>query len=342
MNMGFFDAAQKILREAGKSFTAEEITKIAFEKGLIKTSGKTPSATMGARIYTDIKTNQDKSVFVKVERGRFGLREWETKGRVKAQVPVEPQEMPIANKLLETQRNSDAPTMFEKAIAEVFNFLGLQAKQIGGRDEPDILIEIDSYKIILDGKSTREGVITSETAIGFERLERYKEKYNASYIGVIAPGFSEGYIRETAKKRGIILIETEAICRILQNHATYPYEPNHIVEILFKSDKDVITSKDIPPSTIDQEKLIKIVAKILSDIKLTRKTSFSSRELHIAYSWQGLSYESDEIENALKFLSVAPFSILQKQNDEYSLTGDIEFILKKIGLLLQAFNRIGR
>ena len=342
MNMSFFEAAKKILREAEKPLTADEITKIALEEGLIKTSGKTPSATMSAMIYIDIKTNQNKSVFVKVERGIFGLREWETKGRVKAPVPVELQEMPIANKLLETQRNSDNPTIFEKAIAEAFNFLGLQAKQIGGRDEPDILIEIDSYKIILDGKSTREGVITSETAIGFERLERYKEKYNASYIGVIAPGFSEGYIRETAKKRGIILIETEAICRILQNYATYPYEPNHIVEILFKSNKNVITPKDIPPSTIDQEKLIEIVAKILSDVKLTRKTSFSSRELYTAYFWQKLNYESDEIEKALKFLSVAPFSVLQKQNDEYSLTGDIEFILKKIGLLLQAFHRIGR
>jgi len=297
---------------------------------------------MGAGIYTDIKTNQDKSVFVKVERGRFGLREWETKGRMEAQVSVEPQEMPLVNKLLETQRNSDDPTMFEKAIAEAFNFLGLQAKQIGGRDEPDILIEIDSYKIILDGKSTREGAITSETAIGFERLERYKEKYNASYIGVIAPGFSEGYIRETAKKRGIILIETGAICRILQNHAIYPYEPNRIVEILFNSGKVVITSEGIPSSTIDQEKLIEIIAKILSDIKLTRKVSFSSRELHIAYSWQGLDYESDEIENALKFLSSAPFSILKKQNDEYSLTGDIDSILKKVGLLFQAFNKIGR
>ncbi|MBM4339528.1 MAG: hypothetical protein FJ110_08275 [Deltaproteobacteria bacterium] len=249
-------------------------------------------------------------------------------------------DLPLCKQLLESQRISDNSTMFEKTIAEAFNSLGLPAKHIGGRDEPDILIE--DYKVILDGKSTREGIITSEPAIGFERLERYKDKYSASYIGVVGPGFSEGYVRETAKKRGIVLIETEAICRILQNHSVYPYEPNHIVEILFDSGKVVITPKDILPSTINQEKLIGIVAKILSDLKLTRKTSFSSQGLHNAYSWQSLNYESDEIENALKFLSVAPFSILQKQNDEYTLTGDIDSLLKKIGLLLQAFNKIGR
>lgn len=251
-------------------------------------------------------------------------------------------DIPLVTKLRESQRNSDAPSLFEKALVDAFNELGFSAKHIGGRDEPDIFIN-DNFNIILDSKTTKEGVIT-ERYINFDAMDRYKEseKYRAEYMGVVAPGFSEGYIRETAKKRGIVLIETEVICRILQNHATYPYESNHIIEILFKSDKGVITPKDIPPSTIDQEKLIEVVAKILSDIKLTRKTSFSSRELRIAYSWQGLNYESDEIENALKFLSVAPFSILQKQNEEYSLTGDIESILKKIGLLLQAFNKMGK
>jgi len=100
--------------------------------------------------------------------------------------------------------------------------------------------------------------------------------------------------------------------------------------------------KEIPQSTIDQEKLIEIVAKILSDVKQTRKTSFSSQELHIAYSWQGLNYKTDEIENALEFLSVVPFNILQKQVDKYSLTIDIEALLKKIGLLLQSFSKIRR
>lgn len=342
MKMSFFEAARKILRDAENPLTAEDITRIALEKKLIKTSGKTPAATMSAGIYTDIKTRQDESVFIKVERGRFGLREWEAKGKVKAEVSIDLKEIPIVKKLLESQWNSEEPTFFEKTLVEAFNALGFSAKHIGGRDEPDIFID-DKFNIILDSKTTKEGVI-SERAINFDAMDRYKEseKYRAKHIGVVAPGFSEGYIRETSKKRGMILIETESISKILQNHIIYPYEPSRIVEILFESGKGIITPEDIPLSTIDQEKLIEIVGKILSDIKKTRKTSFSSQELHSAYSWQGLDYESDEIENALKFLSVAPFSVLQKQNDEYFLTCDIQVILKKIGLLLQAFNQVGR
>lgn len=247
-------------------------------------------------------------------------------------------DLPIVTKLRKTQRNSEDPALFEKALVEAFDTIGFSAEHIGGRDKPDIFIN-DNFNIILDSKTTKDGVIT-EGFINFDAMDRYKENYNADYIGVVAPGFSEGNIRETAEKKGLILIETEAICRILQNHKNYPYELNTIVDILFESGKSVITRKDIPSSTNVHKRLIEIVAKILSGIKFTGKTSFSSRELYIAFSWQGLNYEPDEIENALKFLSVAPFSILQKQNDEYSLTGDIEYILKKIGLLLQAFNKM--
>ncbi|MHC1623802.1 MAG: restriction endonuclease FokI C-terminal domain-containing protein [Candidatus Methanospirareceae archaeon] len=242
-------------------------------------------------------------------------------------------ELPLVSKLRESQRNSDNPTVFEKTLVDAFNELGFSAKHIGGRDEPDIFIN-DNFNIILDSKTTKEGVIT-ERYINFDAMDRYKEreKYQARYIGVVAPGFSEGYIRETATKRGIILIETEAICRILQNHATYPYEPNRIAEILFESGKSIITPEDIPPSTVDQEKLIDVVAKTIPILKHFEKANvapFSGNNLRIALLGQGLNYGIDEIENALKFLSTKPFSILQKQDDKYSPTGNIDSILKKL------------
>jgi len=242
-------------------------------------------------------------------------------------------------KLRSAQRNSVNYTIFEETLTEAFNTLGFYAKHLGKPDEPDISLKILNYKIVVNAKTTNEGVI-NRGHVDFDAEERNKERYEADYVGIVAPGFSEGNIRVTAERRNVILIETEAICKILQNHAIYPYDPIKIVKILFESDKYIITPKDIPSSTIDYKELIEIVAKILSDIKLTGKTSFSSQELHIAYSWQGLDYEVDKIETALDFLSTAPFSILQKQTEEYSLTNNIEFILKRIGLLLQSFNKM--
>jgi hypothetical protein len=50
----FIDAAYQILKAKRIPLTAEEITKTALERNLIKTSGKTPVATMGANSYMDI------------------------------------------------------------------------------------------------------------------------------------------------------------------------------------------------------------------------------------------------------------------------------------------------
>ncbi len=73
----FIKAACQILKEKKIPLTAEEITQIAVKNKLIETSGKTPIATMSARIYIDIKDKGNSSLFVKVNRGRFGLKEWQ-------------------------------------------------------------------------------------------------------------------------------------------------------------------------------------------------------------------------------------------------------------------------
>ena len=78
-NISFIEAAYQILKGEKLPLTAEEITKIALENKLIETSGKTPAATMGARIYMDIQEKGESSLFVKVGRGKFGLNELQKK-----------------------------------------------------------------------------------------------------------------------------------------------------------------------------------------------------------------------------------------------------------------------
>jgi DNA-directed RNA polymerase delta subunit len=74
--LSFKDAAYKVLKVENRPLPTEDITNIALKKGLLKTTGKTPGATMGAQLYTDIKTLQNRSAFVQLGKNRFGLREW--------------------------------------------------------------------------------------------------------------------------------------------------------------------------------------------------------------------------------------------------------------------------
>ena len=71
----FKDIAYQILKEAGKSLHSKEITKIALDRGWLKTAGKTPEATMNAQLVVDINSKKGKSRFVKTAPSVFGLNE---------------------------------------------------------------------------------------------------------------------------------------------------------------------------------------------------------------------------------------------------------------------------
>lgn len=74
--MSFIDAAYHVLKAAREPLSAREITAKALKQRLITTKGKTPSATMGACVYVEIKEQGPNARFAKVGRGKFGLSEW--------------------------------------------------------------------------------------------------------------------------------------------------------------------------------------------------------------------------------------------------------------------------
>lgn len=58
---------------------AKAITERIMAAGLWRSEGKTPEATVSARLYSDIKTNGDKSPFIKVGQQTFALRDCSVK-----------------------------------------------------------------------------------------------------------------------------------------------------------------------------------------------------------------------------------------------------------------------
>lgn len=68
-------AALKVLQESNGPLSAREICDRMVAKGLWQPQGKTPHATVSARLYTDIKKRGDASPFVLVAPQTFGLRD---------------------------------------------------------------------------------------------------------------------------------------------------------------------------------------------------------------------------------------------------------------------------
>lgn len=79
--MNVCDAAILVLEEASKPLHVNEITNRILSRKLWKSSGKTPTATVGARIYSDIKKNGDSSPFILHAPSTFGLRKTDSLGK---------------------------------------------------------------------------------------------------------------------------------------------------------------------------------------------------------------------------------------------------------------------
>ncbi len=68
------NAIIQILKESKKPLHSKVITERILSSGIWKTDGKTPEATVSARIYTDIKDNGERSPFIKTGPLTFTLR----------------------------------------------------------------------------------------------------------------------------------------------------------------------------------------------------------------------------------------------------------------------------
>ena len=67
-------AALHVLRETGEELTAEQLAGRMLSQNLWRTEGKTPHATVAARLYADIKKHGNASPFVQVGPNTFALR----------------------------------------------------------------------------------------------------------------------------------------------------------------------------------------------------------------------------------------------------------------------------
>ena len=75
--MDSLDATDKILQEATEPLHYREITERILSQNLWPTEGKTPDATINARLAVDIRKFGVRSRFMRTEPGIFALREWD-------------------------------------------------------------------------------------------------------------------------------------------------------------------------------------------------------------------------------------------------------------------------
>src|SRR5689334_4297053 len=84
------EAAFTILNEVGEPLHYEEITRRTLEQGLWQTHGQTPSATLSAELYVDVRKHGDASRFRCLGKGMFAANGTGDQRLTPARVPNTP------------------------------------------------------------------------------------------------------------------------------------------------------------------------------------------------------------------------------------------------------------
>jgi len=104
--MTFVEIAEVVLKGSNKPLNSRQIWDEAVACGLtleLKSIGKTPWATLGARVYVDLKNNKN-SKFTKIGKGKFGLA---PSNQIVALPSISlPAEVPVAAQALNKQKTS--------------------------------------------------------------------------------------------------------------------------------------------------------------------------------------------------------------------------------------------
>ncbi len=148
MTNSFKEAAIEILKKAEKPLHYKEITELALSRRLLESDGKTPWATMMARLSTDIKENGEKSLFFRTEPGHFSIRKHVSVKAKTQKLKVKNLKANafaikgIINKTLSTKQKGD---LSEARVAELITLYGNEGlscyKPISDDEGIDIIVK---------------------------------------------------------------------------------------------------------------------------------------------------------------------------------------------------------
>ncbi|BDC35415.1 MAG: hypothetical protein EF806_00950 [Candidatus Methanoliparum thermophilum] len=343
--MKFKEAAYHVLGKKKRPLSAREITKIALKERLITSDGKTPDATMGAVIYTDIKQKGEKSLFVKVKRGLFGLREWgeETHEEKDETIKISMGANLIIKYLKERQSKSDSPTDFEKAIKDAFNFLGFEAELIGGKGDTDVLLTAnigqESFKVNVDGKTSKSGKII-DRYIDWISLRDHKKKNKADFVVVVGPSFSGGNLEERANEYDVSLLKTEDLIKLVEAHSKFPFTLTELKDLFAGKGDKSSQLEDLLTQNLSRRNLLEQFGVIIEEMQSLqdRLGYFTFDSLAGREKIEELEIEPEDIEYIISLLKL-PFinGVKEISENRYILTiktKDIANIFQQISNLL--------
>lgn len=132
----------------------------------------------------------------------------------------------IATELVHAGTASESPVQLEQAVASAMQFLGFEARHIGGSGKTDVLATVENaefktIRIIVDAKAAKSGEV-NEGAVDFDTLIEHQRGHKADLVVLVGPGFNTGRTKSRAEGRAIRLVTTHDLADVIRRHDRSP------------------------------------------------------------------------------------------------------------------------
>lgn len=223
-SMSFTDAAERVLSESANQepFHYAAITEQALGRGLIRTAGRTPAASMNAMILTEIRRQEERGEsprFVRHGRGMVGLAAWLPDEVARL---IDERNREVRQGLLDRARSA-SPSDFENLIGLLLVAMGFENVEVtsasgdGGIDVRGTLVVGNSVRIRMAVQAKRW-----KNNVQAPMVQQLRGSLGAHEQGLIitTSGYSAGATEEANRSDAapVALINGEQLAVLLEEH----------------------------------------------------------------------------------------------------------------------------
>lgn len=202
-------------------------------------------------------------------------------------------------------RDSASPARFEKACAQAFISLGVDAEHIGGPGRTDVLVTVRSNlaviaRAIVDAKSAAGQL--NEGSVKFDALREHAEKHKASHMAVIAPTFEgSGRLADWARANGVVVYTASELAGLLSEHERYPFSAEDVADLLTVDKREGVVARR--KQSLEHLRLVSdVVHELVTESAQAQPEPIAARDIGRVMRRNGSGVTDDDVAAVLRFL----------------------------------------
>ena len=245
--------------------------------------------------------------------------------------------------------NSSSPDDFEKAVRNVFEFLGFRTEKLHPSGKTVIVASADlglddSYRIIIEAKTTNKGApddsAITDDSVDWDALQEHLNQHHADYAAIAGSSFSGDSLRDRAAKHHTTLLAVSDLADIVRLHTETPLGLDAYRE-LFRGPGADTGLEALAESAEEIDRLTNVALAVMSNIErhVTQVGSLNACDLFVLLrSTTELDADETEIATALQSLASPMIGLLTESSGAFRPSGPRRSALMRLRTLQTKFS----